>query len=313
MLGRHGDSLFWMARYLERSENIARRIQAALHYALSREDDGKDEWTTIISDSGSGYIFSQKYHETSVTDVINFLLRDKDNVNSILSLVYKARQNGRSVRTSLTQEVWLSLNESWIAYETALKRPTNIRDLPAVLEGIVRGSSLFRGALYGTMLHNDIFNFLRLGTYIERADNTLRIMDSKYYQLLPTARVIGGSEDQSQWEVMLRSLAAWRSFNWLKKGRLDPISVADFLIFDERMPRSIHFCYKEIKLNLEDLSNSYCSDYDSLTAASQIWTALHHSASIDKRIKLREFIADHIVKNNLLSLAIASDFNLCKQ
>ena len=291
MLGRHGDSLFWMARYLERSENIARRIQAALHYALSREDDGKDEWTTIISDSGSGYIFSQKYHETSVTDVINFLLRDKDNLNSILSLVYKARQNGRSVRTSLTQEVWLSLNENWIACETALKRPANIRDLPAVLEGIVRGSSLFRGALYGTMLHNDIFNFLRLGTYIERADNTLRIMDSKYYQLLPTARVIGGSEDQSQWEVMLRSLAAWRSFNWLKKGRLDPISVADFLIFDERMPRSIHFCYKEIKSNLEDLSNSYCSDYDSLTAASQIWTALHHSASIDKRIKLREFIA----------------------
>ena len=313
MLGRHGDSLFWMARYLERSENIARRIQAALHYALSREDDGKDEWTTIISDSGSSYIFSQKYHETTVTDVVNFLLRDRDNVNSIISLVYKARQNGRSVRTSLTQEVWLSLNENWIACETALKRPANIRDLPAVLEGIVRGSSLFRGALYGTMLHNDIFNFLRLGTYIERADNTLRIMDSKYYQLLPTARVIGGSEDQSQWEVMLRSLAAWRSFNWLKKGRLDPISVADFLIFDERMPRSIHFCYKEIKLNLEDLSNSYCSDYDSLNAASQIWTALHHSASIDKRIKLREFIADHIVKNNLLSLAIASDFNLCKQ
>ena len=313
MLGRHGDSLFWMARYLERSENIARRIQAAFHYALSREDDGKDEWTTIISDSGSGYIFRQKYDETNFTDAINFLLRDRDNVNSILSLVYKARQNGRSVRTSLTQEVWLSLNESWIACEKALKRPANIRDLPAVLEGIVRGSSLFRGALYGTMLHNDIFNFLRLGTYIERADNTLRIMDSKYYQLLPTARVIGGSEDQSQWEVMLRSLAAWRSFNWLKKGRLDPISVADFLIFDERMPRSIHFCYKEIKSNLEDLSNSYCSDYDSLNAASQIWTALHHSASIDKRIKLREFIADHIVKNNLLSLAIASDFNLCKQ
>ena len=313
MLGRHGDSLFWMARYLERSENIARRIQAAFYYALSREDDGKDEWTTIISDSGSGYIFKQKYDETTVTDAINFLLRDRDNVNSILSLVYKARQNGRSVRTSLTQEVWLSLNENWIACETALKRPANIRDLPAVLEGIVRGSSLFRGALYGTMLHNDIFNFLRLGTYIERADNTLRIMDSKYYQLLPTARVIVGSEDQSQWEIMLRSLAAWRSFNWLKKGRLDPISVADFLIFDGRMPRSIHFCYKEIKLNLEDLSNSYCSNYDSLNAASQIWTALHHSSSVDKGVKLREFIADHIVKNNLLSLAIASDFNLCKQ
>ena len=178
MLGRHGDSLFWMARYLERSENIARRIQAALHYALSREDDGKDEWTTIISDSGSGYIFNQKYDETTVTDAINFLLRDRDNVNSILSLVYKARQNGRSVRTSLTQEVWLSLNESWIACETALKRPANIRDLPAVLEGIVRDRSLFRGELTATTHHNDIFNVLRRTTHTSSAATTMRRRDS---------------------------------------------------------------------------------------------------------------------------------------
>ena len=201
MLGRHADSLFWMARYLERSENNARRIQAAFHYALSREDDGREEWKTIISESGSEMVFKDKHSELTLTDATNFLLRDRDNVNSIITLIYKARQNGRSVRANLTQEVWLSLNESWIACETALKKPVKIRDLPGVLEGIIKGSSLFRGALYGTMLHNDIFNFLRLGTYIERADNTLRIMNSKHHQLLPTARVIGGNEGQSQWEV----------------------------------------------------------------------------------------------------------------
>ena len=212
------------------------------------------------------------------------MLRDRDNVNSIITLIYKARQNGRSVRANLTQEVWLSLNESWIACETALKRPVKIRDLPGVLEGIIKGSSLFRGALYGTMLHNDIFNFLRLGTYIERADNTLRIMNSKHHQLLPTARVIGGNEGQSQWEVMLRSLAAWRSFNWLRKGQLDPASVANFLIFDARMPRSINFCYKEIKSNLSDLSNYYCSNYVSYQMACELLKTLNAPTWAIKRL-----------------------------
>ena len=312
MLGRHADSLFWMARYLERSENNARRIQAAFHYALSREDDGREEWKTIFSESGAEFVFEDKYNEFTLTSAVNFLLRDRDNVNSIIALIYKARQNGRSVRANLTQEVWLSLNESWIACETALKRPVKIRDLPAVLEGIIKGSSLFRGALYGTMLHNDIFNFLRLGTYIERADNTLRIMNSKHHQLLPTARVIGGNEGQSQWEVMLRSLAAWRSFNWLRKGHLDPASVANFLIFDERMPRSIHFCYKEIKSNLADLSNYYCFNYASYQMACELWGALNVQNSSNKKIKPSEFISTHIVKNNEISRAISNDFNLSK-
>ena len=312
MLGRHADSLFWMARYLERSENNARRIQAAFHYALSREDDGREEWKTILSESGSEVVFRDKYSQLTLTDAVNFLLRDRDNVNSIITLIYKARQNGRSVRANLTQEVWLSLNESWIACETALKRPVKIRDLPGVLEGIIKGSSLFRGALYGTMLHNDIFNFLRLGTYIERADNTLRIMNSKHHQLLSTARVIGGNEGQSQWEVMLRSLAAWRSFNWLRKGQLDPASVANFLIFDARMPRSINFCYTEIKSNLGDLSNYYCSNYVSYQMACELLETLNVPNVSNKKIKPSEFISTHIVKNNEVSRAISTDFNLCK-
>ena len=311
MLGRHGDNLFWMARYLERSENAARRIQATLHHALSREDEGREEWAAIVVSGGAETVFDTKYDTFSTTNVINFLLRDRDNFNSVISLMSKARQNGRSVRTSLTQEVWLSLNESWIACEAALKRPVNIHDLPTILEGIIKGSSLFRGALYGTMLHNDIFNFLRLGTFIERADNTIRTVDRKYHRLLPTAKVIGGSEDQSQWEVLLRSLAAWRSFNWLKKGRLDPLGVADFLIFDERMPRSINFCYKEVKANLEDLSSFYGRDYNSLEMARQICLDLSEKRSKNiRKINLRGFITEHIAKNNQLSMTIASDFNL---
>ena len=128
---------------------------------------------------------------------------------------------------------------------------------------------------------------------------------------LPTAKVIGVSNDQGQWEVMLRSLAAWRSFNWLKKGRLDPIGVANFLIFDERMPRSIRFCYKEVKSNLEDLSNSYGSDYKSLDLAREIYLSLSKDCFENiGEVDLRVFMTDHIAKNNQLSQTISSDFNL---
>ena len=311
MLGRHGDNLFWMARYLERSEHLSRRVQATLHHSLSQENEAEEEWMSLIKNDGLETIFNEKYDVPSITNVINFLLRDRDNINSLASLMSKARNNGRSVRTSLTQEVWMSLNESWMTCDAALKRPVNIHGLPVLLDNIIKGSSLFRGALYGTMLHNDIFNFLRLGTFIERADNTIRTIDNKYHRLLPTARVIGGRDDQSQWEVMLRSLAAWRSFNWLKKGRLDPLSVANFLIFDERMPRSIKFCYKEVRSNLEDLSNSYGNDYESLNFAHAIYLGLSDEYSINiHKIDLRIFIAEHILKNNELSQKIANDFNM---
>jgi len=281
------------------------------HYALSREDEGEEEWTALIMNHGLGPLFEEKYDDPTTIDIINFLLRDRDNFDSVASLMSKARNNGRSVRTSLTREVWLSLNESWMQCESDLKRPVNIRDLPVILEDIIKGSSLFRGALYGTMLRNDIFNFLRLGTFIERADNTIRTIDTKYHRLLPTAKVIGGSNDQGQWEVMLRSLAAWRSFNWLKKGRLDPLGVANFLIFDERMPRSIKFCYKEVKSNLEDLSNSYKKDYGSLALANEIFIGLNDdNLQNTQEIDLKVFLTEHIEKNNQLSQAIASDFNM---
>tara|TARA_X000000950_G_C13411992_1_gene456490 strand:- start:65 stop:556 length:492 start_codon:yes stop_codon:yes gene_type:complete len=161
------------------------------------------------------------------------------------------------------------------------------------------------------MLHNDIFNFLRLGTFIERADNTARIVDSRYHRLLPTASVSLGGADQSQWEIMLRSLAAWRSYNWLNKGHLDPSGVASFLIFDERMPRSLWFCYKEICANLLDLETAYGRAHESGQHAHFILQQLEDGRKKDiHRIGLRDFINGFIADNNNLSLTIAADYNL---
>ena len=311
MLGRHGDSLFWMARYFERSENNARRIQAVLYYALTCEDKGEEEWVHTVNSMGVGSLFEERYGAYDISNVLDFLLRNRNYDNSVLSLVNKARQNARSVRTALTQEVWQALNECWITCESSLKRPVQIHNLPTILEHIIKGSSIFRGALYGTMLHNDIFNFLRLGTFIERADNTARLIDAKYHRLLPTAAVIGGGGGQRQWEVMLQSLAAWKSFNWLKKGRLDPTGVADFLIFDLRMPRSMAFCYKEVNANLTDIATAYDKTYPSKEISDDLCRRLSLGrANKMHAINLKEFASEYIALNRHLSLVIAEDFNM---
>ena len=153
MLGRHADNLFWMARYLERTENSARRIQSAFLHTLTQRPDGDEEWAAILHSTGKAAAFAKRHESVSMAHVIDYLLRDKANEDSIISLLANARQNARSVRTALTQEVWQSLNESWIIMNTALARPVNIRELPSILENIIKGSSVFRGALYGTMLH----------------------------------------------------------------------------------------------------------------------------------------------------------------
>ena len=310
MLGRHGNNLYWMARYLERSENNARRIQATLHHYLSHKDEDHDEWGSIVAVSGFHDTFNLSYENRSMTNVINFLLRDRKNLNSIAVLMSNARQNGRSVRAYLTQEVWQSLNECWINCEYSLKRQVSIQNLPIILEDIVKGSSLFRGSLYGTMLHNDIFNFLRLGTFIERADNTARAINEKYYLLLETATTIGGQEDKPQWEILLRSLSAWRSFNWLKTGRLKPNEISDFLIFDKRMPRSIFFCVKELKENLDDLAVTYSKPYDSSELSNKLFSDLNvSSVANENKIDLRNFISNLIIQINTLNQKIGNDFN----
>ena len=311
MLGRHADSLFWMARYLERAENSARRIQATLHHTLTRRTDGDEEWEAIIQSTGLAKCYSDQYNSFVMPNVINFVLRGKANDDSVVSLLSKARQNARSVRNALTQEVWQSLNESWMSGKEALKRPVKVQDLPAILENIIKGSSVFRGALYGTMLHNDIFNFLRLGTFIERADNTARIVGFRYQRLLPTASMSLGDTDYSQWEILLRSLSAWKSYNWVHRGRLDPSDVASFLIFDDRMPRSLLFCYDAICKNLTDLETSYGRDYGSAHQARETLKQLVGGKQSDiHRLRLREFIDTLIHANNELSLAIAVEFNL---
>ena len=256
MLGRYADNLYWMARYLERAENTARKIQAGLHYSITSKENNNDLLKFLIEDQDQK-IFKNKFNDFSLHNVLNYLINDEDNENNIKNLLHKARVNGKIVRTGLTREVSNSLNQSWSSTQKLLDSPIKINNLPDIIEKVLNTGTVFRGSVYGTMLRNDTFNFIRIGTFIERSNNTASILNTKYYRILLRKTVLVSKIDYNRWEILLRSLSAWRSFNWLSGEYLDPAAITNFLIFDERMPRSLSFCNKEILSNLSYLQKTY--------------------------------------------------------
>ncbi len=256
-LGKTAGALFWMFRYLERSENLARLIEAGLRMTLTRGQSAMQEWRSVLATVD----LTEEYEKNELTydplNVVNFLLRGRTHDGSVLSIFERARDNARMARTAITREVWEATNECFIAIRAALARPLREADLPHVLGMIRQHSALVRGALHGTMLRNDIYNFARLGTFVERADNSARIIDVKYYLLLPSLSHVGSTLDTNQWDMLLRSLSAQRSYRWLNPNETKPIDIASFLVFDGRFPRSILFCALKISENLKWLAFDY--------------------------------------------------------
>jgi len=243
-----------MFRTLERAENTARLIEAGFRIALTRSTNAETEWRSVIVTSAAQESYEAIHSSYDSAQVVDFLLRESANPSSVLSVIKQARDNARLVRTALTTEVWSAVNETWMLFTDLLKDPIPETELPAVLATIRQQSGLVRGALYGTMLRNDIYDFCRLGTYIERMDNTARIIDVKYYSLLPAPSFVGSRLDNVQWETILRSVSAHRSFRWAVEDDFTAPAIADFLILDRRMPRSLSFCASEIVSSLTHLA-----------------------------------------------------------
>lgn len=309
MLGRTAGGLFWMFRYLERSENTARLIEAGLRIALTRSADVDHEWESVVTTAGQRDGFLNRHERFDAAAAVDYLLRDRNNPSSVRSVVEAARSNARDVRTALTREVWEATNASWMAIREALARPVAHRELPRVL-GLIRQESAFvRGALHGTMMRNDIYDFARLGTFIERADNTARILEVKYYVLLPTPFQAGSSLDNVQWETILRSVSAQRAFRWQNPGDVDPMGIAEFLILDQRMPRSLLFCCRKIDDNLGYLATDYGERHTCHELSAQLRSTLTgHSIQSIFEHGLREFLGDCIGASNELSQAIERDY-----
>ena len=226
-----------------------------------------------------------------------------------MSSFAQARQNARLVRTAITREVWEAVNDAYMSLKTRLARPVAERDLPDVLAQIRRHSALVRGALHGSMLRNDVFDFCRLGTFLERADNTARILDVKYYVLLPSVTQVGSSLDNVQWETILRSVSGVRAYSWLNQGRARPMGIADFLIFDPRMPRSLRYSVTKIKSNLDMLEAQYAVRHpchDTIQALDRCLTDGSVQQVFDDG--LHEFLTGFLGNTNQLGAQIETDF-----
>lgn len=309
MLGRTAGGLYWMFRNLERAENTARLIEAGFRIALTRSNDSASEWKSVVTTAGVRERYDAKYDSYDAQKVVDLLLRDRSNPSSVMSAAENARTNARMVRTVLTTEVWEAVNENWMWLKGTLGRAVKETDLPKVLGEVRRNSALVRGSMQGTMLRNDIYDFAQIGTALERADNTARILNVKYYTLLPSASFVGSPLDNVQWETILRSVSAHRSFHWLNADDMTSSSIADYLILDRRFPRSLAFSSRIVEENLNFLAKDY-------------GTRLQCHELIDQqRNKLREntiqtifeeglhtFLNQFIRDNNAIGTSIEKDY-----
>ena len=311
MLGRAAQGVFWMSRYLERAENTTRLVKVGLRIALTRGADAsrENEWRSVLVTTGQDAAYRAQHDEYDSTLVVNFILRDKGNPASVLNMIEAARSNARMVRTSITSEVWESTNECWMQISDALSRPIRQSNLPEVLRLIWQLSTQVRGAIGGTMLRNEVFNFARIGTFIERADNTARILDVKYYVLLPSSAWVGSALDNAQWDTLLRSAAGDRAYRWLSKGEMDARSIARFLILDGRFPRSLIFCYDKIMSNLGGLSREYGEETAVQQMVRNVCAKLHQETIEGVfEIGLHQFLTEFIDETNNIGGSIAAEY-----
>ncbi|HKK98522.1 MAG TPA: alpha-E domain-containing protein [Marivita sp.] len=254
MLGKTANGLFWMYRYMERAENTARLIETGQRIALTRLGDTDEEWESVLQACDCLESYKKAHDDITRDQAVDWMLRDKDNTSSVISSVNAARQNARLVRTAITGDVWEAVNSAYMSLKTALARKVSERDLPSILRLIRHHAALVRGVTHGTMLRNEEYDFARIGTFLERADNTARILDVKYYVLLPSAHAVGTSLDNVQWETILRSVSARGGFRMEFGAGGGPREIAHFLILDKRMPRSLAFCVNKLCNNLNYLS-----------------------------------------------------------
>lgn len=310
MLGRVANGIFWMYRYLERAENTARLLAAGHHMTLTRgPDEASQEWRSVLVTLGQSQAYMAQNEGFSGAAVCDFVLRSKHNPESVLSMFERARTNARECRSAITREVWEAVNEGWMTLRDLLARPVRQTNLNQVLAAIRRESTLARGATHGSMLRNETYSFGRAGTFLERADNSARILDVKYYLLLPSVAYVGTALDTGQWDNVLRSLSAERAFSWLNAGRMDARSIAEFLILDQRFPRSLAYCHRAMGENLAALAAFHGREGRAHLALQECDRRLADKTVDDIfEVGLHEFLIDFIGRNAAIARAISEEY-----
>lgn len=311
MLSRMADSLYWLSRYVERAENLARILDTAQRMAVlpSNYAGSTNEWESVVTTAACTAAFKAEYDEVTRANVLHFIVGSEANPSSILSCIATARNNARSVRTALTTEMWEILNDAWNDTRRVDARQMSPSDLSRFLAGVKEMSLRFDGAAYRTMLRTDHFWFQRLGTHIERSDNMARLLDVKYHVLLPRQEVVGGSLDYFQWASLLRSVNALTSFHWVYRESLQPWLVADFLILRSEQPRSLISCYRKMNEYLDQIADTYGRQGPSQRRVRETLARLSN-ANIEGIFQsgLHEFLESFIGENNELGRNISQQY-----
>ena len=308
MLSRTADHLYWMARYIERAESLARLVDA--HYRMSLLPQSGDKLTHSLSASMKALQMEQAYlerHETiEPREVFEFVSLDREYGGSIVSCLRSARENARAVRGSLTSELWETLNSTWLDARSYMVRSTPHMDIGQFVEWVKERSHLTRGVTIGTMLRDEAFHFTRIGTFLERADSTARILTAHQGDLRPGADATA-VPDPYEWSVLLRALSAFEVYRRVYRDVITPYKVAQMLILRDDMPRSLLRCCKEVYQNLLSVSNEQSKETE--RRAGEMHAMLHFTrmeAIIAEG--LPRFLQQFLERVRDLGDRIASDF-----
>ena len=313
MLGRVADQLYWMARYSERTENMARIIDVADRMTLTPQTDEtrQSAWVSALEVAGAQSGYGEKHGDINGADVVHYLAMDPDNPASIYSSIRATRENARALRGSITTEMFESINATWLelqAMNTDVLRPGARRDF---FLWVKDRAHLFRGVAEGTMLQDEAMCFMNIGLYIERADCTARLLDSKYHVLLPASEEVGGALDYYQWGTLLRSLSAFRAYHKIYRDRISASRVADLIILNAQMPRSLRSCYDRLAETLEDLCGTSAPECQHLVG--RLHSGLRYQR-IDEIFAtgLHEFLTAFIEGNARVGQQLARDFMMVR-
>lgn len=311
MLSRTAENLFWLSRYVERADYLARVLEATSRLAAlpSAYAGQGNEWAGALSSAGCYDAFMREYDKATAENVIEYLAFSEKNPSSIRRCLETARFNARAVRTALTVEMWEGINSAWLELQRMDQSVLAPGRFSRFTDWVKDLSLRFDGSGYRTMLRNDAYWFSRVGIFLERADNTARILDVKYHILLPESSAIGGGLDYSQWAAILRSVNALTAYHWVYRESLRPWLIADLLILNRQLPRSLSSCYREVVDGLDSLGGTYGRQGKAQRRARAQASALDNS-SIDMVLKtgLHEFLTDFIAENQGVGNAITEQY-----
>ena len=313
MLSHTANDLLWMSRQVERAENTARMLDVTYRMSLlpyrvmEPGEKWAEPWAVPLVITGLATEYYKRNSEISPEKVLRFMVLDATNPFSIYTSLQSARENARGQRGALTSEMWESLNQTWLEMRAMDFAGINSRGVSNFFDWVKNRSHLFRGVTFGTMLRDEAYSFIRMGTFIERADNTARILDVKYHTLLPSLTDVGGAVDYYQWGSLLRSVGAFESYRKIYRDVITPSRIAELLILRDDVPRSLHASMNELYEILQMLSDSDRREPERL--AGEIHAQLHYGR-VEQifKIGLHEYLLGFLAKNEALNAEINSHY-----